>query len=255
MHSFLVFLQKEFLELIRTKRVFILLAIFVLFGMLSPVLARFVQEIINMAMGGAELPVEIPAATWIDGWSQLYKNLAQMGNLCIIFLFMSSVSGEKQSGSAALTLTKNLSSTGFILAKYISAAIVLLVTLFVSLAVCYGYTYYLFGEAGSFADVLMGMVFYALFNFVLLAAVVLCSTLSRSAIVSALTAFGAFIALTLSNYLPAIGKYMPGILQVKPIEISAGLQFAEWLPTTLIAVGFIVALIAGAIFVLKRQEL
>lgn len=68
MHSFKVFLKKEWLEMIRTKKFFIFLCIFALFGMMGPVAAKYMQKIITMAMGN-NAPISMQPTTWVDSWS------------------------------------------------------------------------------------------------------------------------------------------------------------------------------------------
>jgi ABC-2 type transport system permease protein len=86
MRSFIVFFQKEWMELIRTKKFFILLCIFALFGMMGPVVARYMQEIIVMAVGD-KMPLIVPPTTWVDSWGQFYSNLSQMGGMCDIPIY------------------------------------------------------------------------------------------------------------------------------------------------------------------------
>lgn len=254
MHSFFVFFQKECLELIRTKRIFVLLCIFALFGMLGPVTARYMEDIINMAMGSA-LPLNIPKAAWTDSWGQFYNNLSQMGNICIIFLFMACVSGEKQSGSAALTLTKNLSPAGFVMAKFTAAAVMVLGTLIPAVGICYGYTYYLFGQAGNFTGILSGMAAFYIFVLTLAAVTVMCSTLSQSTVISAVLAFSGFIILTVSNYIPWAGQFMPGALLAKTAGLSAGESYSGIVWTVILSFGSILLCLSGSIAALKKQEI
>ena len=254
MHSFVVFIQKEWMEIVRTKKLFILLCVFSMFGIIAPLTARYMHEIIALAMGDTPLPFEIPPATWIDGWSQFYSNMTQMGIFCIIFLFMSCVTGEKQSGSASLTLTKNLSHTSFIMAKFVTASAVICLSFLLSVLICFGYTHLLFGYAGAVTDILLGAIAYAIFSLTLLAIVVLTSTMAKSTAISALLAFASFILLTILTHVPHIGSVMPGVLLSKPVELSAGAAYSGIIGAVIVSVCISALCLYGSVWSLKKQE-
>ena len=55
-------LAKEWLEQRRTHRLLIVCLIFLLFGLMSPLLAKFTPEIIKMVPGGEQIATHHPAA-------------------------------------------------------------------------------------------------------------------------------------------------------------------------------------------------
>lgn len=254
MHSFLVFLQKEFSEQLKTKRLFVLFCFFAFFGFTAPVLTRYMQEIIDATAGAAAMAFEMPPTTWVDSWAQFYSLFGQLGALGVIMLFMGSISGEKQSGCAALTLTKNLSHTSFVLAKFISMAVLLFFSFFLTTLIAYGYTHFLFGYAGSVADVLLGAVSYSLSLIALLGLIVFSSALTKSSVASAMMAFGAFIFFfVVAQHIPGIHSWAPGTLAQQPLALFAG----EGLQLTSVfgALGLTVLCLVAAIHALKRQEI
>ena len=90
-----ILLRKELLESIRTFRLPVVAGLFLFVGLSSPVLARYLPEIIELA-GGEQLGViEIPTPTATDAVDQLVKNLAQFGALTAILLAMGLVASEK----------------------------------------------------------------------------------------------------------------------------------------------------------------
>jgi len=254
MRSFIVFIQKEWMELVRTKKFFILLCVFALFGMLSPVTARYMQEIIIMAMGDT-MPLTVAPATWIDSWGQFYSNLSQMGGICLIFLFMGCITGEKQSGSAAMTLTKNLSHTNFVTAKFATATAVFFLSLLPAALICFGYTHFLFGYAGEIINVLLSVVAYAVFMLTLLAITVLTSAISRSTTVGAILAFCGFIILSVSGYVPKIGFVLPGTLLSKTVELSFGTPYSGMIWSLIISLCISALCLYLSVLSLKRQEI
>ncbi len=254
LNSFFVFTKKELLELTRTKKLYIFIGIFALFGMVSPVLARYMQEIVVAAMG-SNVPLVMPPTTWIDSYSQLYSNLTQMGGLCVIFIFMGCVVGEKQSGSAALTLTKNLTHARFIMAKFTVSSAVLIASVVSAIILCYLYTYYLFETAGELQNVLMGALSYCIFMLLLVSVTVLSSTIAKSTAVSALLSFCGFILLSVSNYIPKIGAYLPGTLLSKAMELTTGTSSENVVWAIVISICIIVVCLFVSVRILKKQEI
>lgn len=254
MNSYRVFFQKEWMEIIRTKKLYILMGIFAFFAMLSPVITRYMSEIIALATDDLMI-ITVPPTTWIDSWSQFYGNISQIGCICVIFLFMSCVSGEKQSGSATLTLTKNLTHTNFIITKFIAAAVCFIVSIMFAGLICYAYTYYLFDYAGKISDILVGITAYSMFMFVLLSMTILASTIARSTAVVALLSFSGFIVLSLSNLIPGIGRILPGVLLSQTTELSHGINPPELLLAFIIAILITVICVFLSIRSLKTQEI
>ena len=124
MSGFRVLLRKELLEAWRTRRLPAVAVLFLVVGILSPLTARYLNEILAMALGD-QLPVTLPVPTAATALDQLLKNLGQMGALAAIALAMGSVSGELDRGTAALVLAQPATRSAFLLAKLSGIAIVL----------------------------------------------------------------------------------------------------------------------------------
>jgi len=140
----LVLLRKELLESWRTLRLPIVTGLFLVVGLTSPLLARFLPEIIEAA-GGAELgSIQIPTPVAADAASQLWKNLAQFGAIAAIVLAMSSVAAEKERGTAAFVLSKTVSRGAFLASKVVAIGAVLGLGVVLATAVAWFYTAVLF---------------------------------------------------------------------------------------------------------------
>ena len=253
MNSFLTFLDKEWTELFRTKRLYALLGIFALFGMVSPILARYMKEIVSASMGKSA-PIVVSEPVWSDSWKQFYNNLSQMGGISVLLIFMSSICGEKQAKTAALTLTKNLSPAEFITAKFMAAVGSVLLAFLPAVLLCWGYTYYLFGYAGEWKDIFAGAFFFVIFMVVLLSTVMLASTMAISSAFAAVLAFGGYLMLILSTYLPVIGSLMPGGLLSATISVISYGSPVSLLRQIVIALAISLACVSISISILKHQE-
>ena len=148
MSGFGILLRKELAEAWRTRRLPVIAVLFLVVGIVSPLSARYMNEMLALALGD-QLPVALPDPTVATALEQLQKNLGQLGALAAIALAMGSVSGELDRGTAALVLAQPVGRTAFLAAKLIAIAVVLGVATFLASAVAWVYTVILFEPAAG----------------------------------------------------------------------------------------------------------
>jgi ABC-2 type transport system permease protein len=120
MNGFARFLRKEALECVRTWRLYVVPGILLFFALTSPLMAQLTPELLkSLGTGQAGVVITIPEPTWRDAYLQWVKNLSQIGTLAVLIASAGLVATERASGTAALVLTKPVSRTGFVVAKYV----------------------------------------------------------------------------------------------------------------------------------------
>jgi len=244
---------KEIREQARTMRLVVVVAVFALFGLLSPVVARYVREIVE-AIGGGQLGGIIPAPTVADAVAQLTKNMGQFGVLVAILLTMGSVATEKERGTAAFVLTKPVSRGAFVLAK--AAAIGLLLALAVAVAgiACWAYTAILF-EPLPVAEFAGAMALIWLSLAVLAAITFLASVATRSALAAGGLGFAAFVAAGVVSALPGLGSWTPPGLWGAANQLGVGTVPDPLAGPVLLNVALVLVAIGAAGWWFGRQEL
>ena len=78
MKGFAAFFSKEIRELLRTKRLAILLCLFTLFGIMNPAVALLTPKLIDMMseeLAASGMKIEAVTVTALDAWSQFAKNI------------------------------------------------------------------------------------------------------------------------------------------------------------------------------------
>lgn len=252
--NFLIVLRKELLEQWRTSKFLIVGAVLFVFGLTSPLLAKFTPEMLaavpNLPAGLSGL---IPTPTVADAMSQYVKNMSQFGILLALLMSMGSVAQEKERGTAALILTRPVSRATFLLAKFAGLALTFALSLFLAALGCWYYTYLLFQALpwGAFLaqNALMLVVF-----LVYVALTLLCSTLVRSQAGAGGLAFGGLILLAGLGAFPRLAQYLPGQLFNWGVSLSLGAEQTAW-PALWVSLGLIVLCLGAAVLVFKRQEL
>ena len=228
MHNFRAFLGKELMENLRTKRLLVMVCVFLFFAISSPLLTRYMGEFFAMLLPGEdEMSQALVAAmgdpTWMDSYVQLYGNLSQIGALTVLLLFMGIILREKRSGSADLVFTKGLSPFTFVMAKFTMAGLMTLAVTLVSVVVGYVYTLLLFDYGGNIGNVLLGGLAFGIFLLMMLAITILCSAFAKSTAVSAVLGLAAFFFFIFISAIPRIGRFSPGnLLAGIPIDITLG---------------------------------
>jgi ABC-2 type transport system permease protein len=256
MAGFGVLLGKELRESWRTFRLPVVAGLFLVVGLSSPLLAKFLPEIVAAAGGGQLSGIEIPEPVVGDAVLQLWKNLAQFGAFAAIILTMGSVATERERGTAAFVLSKTVSRGAFLSAKVAAIGLVLAVAVSLALAVGWIYTAILFepmpiaGWLGLGVLAWLALTAWAALTF-------LGSTVTGSVGAAAGIGFIAWLALSIVAALPNVGRFLPGGLDGPAVSLASGsaVDPADVLTpsvSTLVLVG-VVLLAAGRSF--RSQEL
>ncbi len=107
--AFYILLKKEVRELFRSGKAIVFVVVFLFFGLLSPIAAKYLPAIIGSIGETQKIQIIIPEPSWLDAVAQYIKNLTQLCTFIIIIIFMGIVSREKESGTAVFLLVKPVS--------------------------------------------------------------------------------------------------------------------------------------------------
>ncbi len=203
--------RKELRQAWRTKRILVVGAVFLIFGMGSPLLAKFTPEILKSVEGAEMFANLIPEPTAADAMLQYIENISQFGFILAVVLGMGAVVGEKERGVAPMILSKPMPRWAFITSKFAAQTVVYLLGFGLAWIGAYYYTIILFGglDFGGFA-LLNGLLLLWLLTFVGLSLVG--STLGASTAAAGGIGLLLSVALMLAGSLPRYGALFPGAL-------------------------------------------
>lgn len=250
-------LRKELLQLWRTKMVLVVVAVFALFGMASPLLAYFMPDIFASIEGAEMFKDLIPEPSIIDATGQYLKNISQFGFLIAIIIGMGSVASEKEKGITEMILHKPLPRWAFVLSKFTAQAIVYLAAFLLAEILAYAYILILF-EPISFGlfTIINGLLLLWLLCFA--AITILGSTVSRSIGTAAGISLAGSVVLLLSGQIPQYGALSPQALMGWAGILSSELQYTPQ-TSNFSAVGtavvMIILLLVWAVGLFEQQEL
>ena len=225
MSGFRVLLRKELLEAWRTRRIPVVAVLFLVVGIISPLTARYLPEILTAALGD-QLPIPVPPPVAADALLQLQKNLGQLGALAAIALAMGSVSGELDRGTAALVLAQPATRGAFLAAKLIAIGVVLAIAVAAATVVAWVYTAILFEPLPVAGWVAMAVLSWlALLAWAALT--FLASAATGSTTAAAGLGFVALVVISLASIVPALDRLLPSGLSAPAIQLASGGAVAD----------------------------
>ena len=253
--TFAAFLRKELMEIMKTSKIIILPALFLFFGILSPLSARYMNDIMSLVGEQQGISIKLPDPTFVVAYEQFFKNIYFMMIIVTILIFAGTVSEEKMKGTIVLVLTKCLSRNGFIIGKLLAAILLFTFSYVVGTIICVYYTSLLFPEFIN-TGIWVGLAVFWLFGILMLTLTLLTSLLCRSMTTSAVAAFTGYVVVSAIAALPYAGRYSPGALQGLSSELASGSKVpVDALIPAAVTFSLAVALVITAILTFKKQEL
>jgi ABC-2 type transport system permease protein len=207
-NQFGVLIHKELIEQIRSRRFIILVVAFIILGILSPLLAKYLPAILSSKMKEQNIYISLPESTWKDAIGQYTKNISQLGVLILILLNMGTVAKEKEIGTAVFLLVKPVSRNLFVLSKFSSQLIVLFVSMIVGyLTVAFYITVFF----GSFPIIVFTKIVVVLFLYLIVIQfiTIFYSILVKTSLLAGILALGTTFLLVGISMLVKAGLYSP----------------------------------------------
>lgn len=210
MSGFWVLLRKELKEQFKTSKVIIVVAVFLFFGLGTPILTKYTPELIKAA-GAGGITIEMPTPTSADSLVGYTSNMVQFGVLVAVLVAMGAIAKEIETGTAAIVLSKPVGRLAFIIAKLKAECFTFLLALVLGGLACWGYTSILFGDANALGFLYQNLLF-GLFIVFCLGVTLYFSSLMKSQLAAGGLALALIIFLSAISNLPWIGRYLPGQL-------------------------------------------
>jgi len=250
MKAFWAFTKKEVTEYFRTSKIVILGIVFLLFGMMNPVLAKFTPEIIK----AAGLDITLPEPTALDSWAQFFKNVGQMGLVVVVIVFSGIMANEFSKGTLINILTKGLKRKTVILSKFTVASVLWTLSYLFCLLVTALYTAY-FWEMNGMNHVFI--VFFGpwLYGELLIVLLILGGILFKSSLGSLLLVGGLTVAMTILSIFPKLQKFNPMTLTSDNMALLSGVKSAADFSLALgICFGLVVLGLVASILLFDRSS-
>ena len=253
MKGFMALLKKELTEQLRTNRIIIVAGVFLFFGLSTPLMIRYLPELIKMA-GEGGMTIEFPPPTAVQAMAEYTGTMMQFGVLIAVLIAMGAVAKERESGTATLVLSKPVSYAAFVTSKFTALSFTTLIAVVLGGLACWGYTYLLFDGAPALGFFYQNALL-LLYLLLAISLTLLFSSLFKSQLAAGALGLVATISLTILSSLPWVGKYMPGELISWGNHLLAGEPGGEAWLAVLVTVVLIVLSLYLAWTGLKNKEI
>lgn len=218
MRTFIAFLKKEILETIRTGKLFIVLIISCLFGIMSPAIAKltpWMMKTLSASLEESGLQVKEVVVDALTSWTQFYKN---MPILIIVFVFVYAAIyvNEYQKGTLVTIISKGLARWKVYIAKYVILSLVWTM----AVSVCYLITllYNMYFWDNSIASYhFLGAVYYWVFGMMVVSLMACFSSLASQVSGVLLGTGGVTVICYIVSMFPKAADY-------SPIKLMSGME-------------------------------
>jgi ABC-2 type transport system permease protein len=211
MNGTIALLKKELLEQWRTNKILILVLGFLFSGLQGPVITKLLPELIKNSSSSLQgIQITIPEQTALDAILSYVSQMSAFPALILILVVMGPLAGERERGTQVFVLTKPVTRSQFILAKYFTYLGILVGAVILTAIASTYYTLLLFSNSfdfGPFVVLNLGVISYISY---ILALVVLCSSLFKTPVAAGGVSFVAFLVIdNLVKFIPNWTKFFP----------------------------------------------
>lgn len=246
-----VFIKKEMLEALRQYKIFILLVVFIGFGLISPVTAKFMPDILkNFVMEG--MSITLPLPTYIDSWLQFFKNMSQIVLIVVLILYAGILVEEYSKNTIRILRTKGLKSSSVIFGKFIAGAFIVSLCYLGGFLANILYTWIYFKETLNI-NIGVAALGLLLFYFFLIALFIFWGSVMKRLRGVLLTAGASLGVLFLLNIKESFKGYNPISLLGLGVGDLGGAK--DYLGAYVVTMGLILLMLLLGVYFFRRKEL
>lgn len=256
MNSLIAFIKKEWMDLIRSGRLMILLIIFLLFGIMNPAIAKLTPWMMEMMADSMEQSGLVVTEVTVDAmtsWTQFFKNIP-MGLIAFVLISSNLFTKEYSAGTLILVLTKGLNRYKVVVAK----AGMLLLTWSACYFMCFGVTYAYnayFWDNSVAHNLMEAVVFYWLAGVFAVALMVVFSVVFSNGTGVLLGTGGVFVACYLVAMVPKTGKFLPTKLMSTTGLLNGVEEVTDYHEALIVTIVIIVLAFVASVPILNKKKL
>jgi len=215
-------LKYDFYHLRKTSKFIIFPVVIILFAIISPLTARYMNEILDLALSDSGINIDLTDPVVLDSYIQYIGNLYETIIFVVLFIGVGFFINDKTKGLLPLILSKPVNKTKYLLSKFISLSILILVSLMLGYFVFSYYTFFVFDKVDMLGMFLVSILFFVYVIFIL-AISLFSAVFFNSYLVAVSTTFGIYIITSmLTIFEVSIFKYLPGVISSNSVNILIG---------------------------------
>lgn len=242
----------EWLRLFRTPRWIALFGVYLVFGLLGPVTAKYLGEILQRVQ--SEMTIVVPPPQPRDGIVNYLGQVTQTGLVVVVVIAAGALAFDSRRGIAIFLRTRT-TSMWMLLAPRLLVPIAAAVLAYAAGLVAAWYeTALLLGPLPAeamFGGLICQAGYLAFVGTVVAAA----AAITRGVLPTVGTALAALILLSVVGGVSAVHPWLPSTLAGAPAELLGPATLSDFIPALIVAAAAGAALTAFAVFRLGRRQL
>lgn len=219
----------EWLRLMRTKKWVALAAVYVLFGLIGPLSARYIKEILARVGTADGTVITVPDPVASDGMVQFVSNAAQIGTLVVVIVAAGALAFDAIPEMGVFLRTRVSPAWRILVPRLVVSFLAAAGAFVVGAGVAWYESWALIGALDPgpvLAGVALGVVFLA-FVVALTAAV---AQRMRKVLGTVMTSLVILVAMPLLGLAPAISRWLPTSLANALADLPAGGTMESYWP-------------------------
>ena len=241
----------EWLRMIRTPRAIALGGVYLFFGFLGPVTAKYLQDIVNRF--GSSVQVIVAQPTPKDGIANYISQASQTGLIVVIVITAGALTFDARRGLATFLRTRATSMWQLIAPRFtVNAAAAVTAYTLGTLAAWYE-TVLLLGSPPPGA-MLAGLGCGSAYLIFAVSVATAAASVARNTLGTVGVTLGALLALPVLGMITPLHTWLPSTLVTAPTALLAGSAPGDYLPALATALISIPLLLAAATFQLGRRD-
>lgn len=229
----------EWLRLVRTKRWIALLGVYVFFGLLGPLTARYLAEILKQFGGGVEVTFPPPVPS--DGMIQYVSNVSQIGLLVAVVVAAGSLAFDAKPEMGVFLRTRIPRVRDILVPRLTVTYLAVAISFVVGALAAWYETAVLIGSlpmGGTLAGIGFGLLYLAL----VVAVVAAAAGRAKSVLGAVMITVIVLLVMPIIGVIEAIGEWLPSHLVGALAELSAGASIGDYAgaaTVTVLAIGLV----------------
>jgi ABC-2 type transport system permease protein len=225
----------ERLRLLRTNRLVMLLGVYGFFGVIGPLTARYLAEILT-SVGGAEMQgIVIPDPVPADGITQFISNAGQLGVLAVVVAAAGALAIDAKPELGVFLRTRVTSLWTIVTPRFVTVAVASVLALVAGTVIAAGLTGVLIGAVDATA-LAVGTVYGGLYLVFVVALTGAVAGRASSVLTTVLVTVGVLIALPLLALFPQVEPWVPSELLGAADLLVRGAPLTEPLRAAIVTV-------------------
>jgi len=237
----------EWHRLIRTKRWLALFGVYVFFGFLGPLTARYMNEILDSFGGNLEgAVIQIPDPIPVDGLTQYSANVSQLGVLIAVIVAATAVTIDAIPEMGVFIRTRVERIANALSPRVVISAAAIVAAFATGALIAWYETAALIGPLPA-GDVLAGIAYGAVYLVFVVALVAAVAGKARTVLATVLASVVVLLLFPLAGVVEEVGGWLPSHLVGALAGIPAGIPASDYLGSavvTLITAGLLLWLAA-----------